>query len=706
MQIGIGLPSCGGRRVLVSLALAAALGCGGTEPPDDGGGDGPAILLMSPRGVENGRSDFTLAVYGKGFEPGVQVLWNGQPRTMVGGSTNVIVVVIPASDVAAAGTARVTVRLPDGSASPPATFTIGQALEPEMTLTSLSPDHATAGSDTIEVTVTGTGFVEGTELLLDFQNMTTTLVSSTTLRATVPREVLTEHKIMEAQVGVAGFFFSPDIRQWEVRAEVPLAGSLQPASVGVGSVELQVDVLGAGFASNSVVTLDAVDLPTTFVDGTHLVALFPEPALGRPGNLAVAVRTPEPGGGTSPTLFFTVTNEAPTLAPLALLGVTAGRPGFTLVVHGEHFAGSTLVEWNGSARGTTWRSGRRLFATINADDIAAPGTATITVRTPGLPASAPRTLTILPAPAATLTSVKTLALPVPWLTTDPVSGRLYASVSGSAGSNGNTVSEIDPDAPAVAASVFVGSEPTVVEASDDGQYLYVALDGAQGVRRVALPGLVPGLQFMLDSHTAEELHVMPGAAGTVAISRRDAGFSPSYAGIFIYDDGVARPLGDPGFTGGNTFGWGADGGSIYSFDFETTGHGLQRLSVASDGVRQEWVKGGLLDGFWTRLQVAGDRIYGGDGSVVDVDLRERLGSCPMSGWVTVDRTLGRAFFWSDTKIRVCDLATYQSLGELDLPVTGGPSAFDRHNIVRWGSDGLAFSDGATVYLVRTPLAAE
>jgi hypothetical protein len=103
--------------------------------------------------------------------------------------------------------------------------------------------------------------------------------------------------------------------------------------------------------------------------------------------------------------------------------------------------------------------------------------------------------------------------------------------------------------------------------------------------------------------------------------------------------------------------------------------------------------------------VVGDRIYGGDGSVVDGDLRERLGRCSASGWFTVDRELGRAFYWMDGKIRVCDLATYQLMGELDVPLSSLPHPAERHNIVRFGTDGLAFSDGTTIYLVRTPLAA-
>jgi trimeric autotransporter adhesin len=690
------------RGGVLPFVLAAALGCSdGTDPSDDG----PTILLMNPSGVPTGQGPFVLSVYGEGFVSGAFVKWNGEPRETYIYSANVLNAAISADDVAAAGSARVTVTLPDSSTSAPATFRIGQLIEPAISLDALSPDHATAGGDTTEVTVTGSGFVRGTVLFLDWAEMPTSFVSSTTVRATVPAELLTVQRAMEARIGIPGFWTAPIPTPWEVRAAAPQVTTLSPAGAGAGSADLDIRVSGTGFIASSVVLVNGAERPTTFVSRTELRTTLPEADLAGARTIGISVRTPAPGGGTSAPFDFAVTSEPPLLSALPLLGITAGRPGITLVVHGQHFSPGSVVEWNGSERVTTYRNGRRLFAIITAADIAAPGTATITVRTLGFPSTQPRSLTIHPVPSATLTSVETLALPAQWLATDPVSGRLFATIAGSASQHGNTVAEIDPEGPAVAGSVFVGSEPTVAEVSDDGRYLYVGLDGAQSVRRVDLPDLTPGAQFSLGTLTVEELHVMPGMAGTVAVSRRNAGYSPSNEGLFIYDDGVPRGLGGPGHTGSNSFGWTADGTSMFGFNFESTEFGLRRLSVGPDGAREVWVRGGLIDGFYARIQVVGDRIYGGDGSVVDGDLRERLGRCSMSGWFAVDRGLGRAFFWVDNKIRVCDLGTYQSMGEIDVPVPNLPNPAERHNIVRWGTDGLAFSDGAAIYIVRTPLAA-
>jgi hypothetical protein len=701
------MQSCSGRRqvflrrVVWTFGLAAALGCGeGTDPSDDG----PTIVLMSPSGVPTGQGLFDLAVYGEGFVSGAAVNWNGQPRETSMFTPNVLHTVIPAADVATAGTARITVTLPDGSVSPPATFTIGQAIQPVMSLDALDPDHGIAGGDTTQVTVSGSGFVRGTSLFLDWSEVPTTFVSSTTLRATVPAEWLTSPRTADARPGISAFWISPNGTTWDIRSVAPQVTTLSPAGAGVGSPDLELRVSGNGFITTSVILVNGAERPTTYLSGTELLTTLPEADFAAPRTLSIGVRTPAPGGGTSARLDFTVTSEPPVLSPLPLLGITAGRPGLTLVVHGQHFSTGTVVEWNGTARTTTYRSGRRLFATITPGDIAAPGTATITVRTSGFPVSQPRSLTIHPVPSATLTSVETLDVPAQWLAVDSVSGRLFATIAGSAAQHGNTVAEIDPNGPAIVTSAFVGSEPVVVEASDDGQYLYVGLDGAQGVRRVALPGLTPGLQFSIGPFTVEELHVMPGAPSTVAVSRRNASSSPSNVGLFIYDDGVARGLSGSEHTGSNTFGWTADGTGMFGYNFETTEFGLRKISVGPEGAREVWVRGGLIDGFYTRIQVAGDQIYGGDGSVVDGDLRERIGSCSMSGYLTVDRDLGRAFYWSGNTISVCDLGTYQSMGELDVAVTDAPHPSERRNLVRWGTDGLAFSTGTTVYIVRTPLA--
>src|SRR5262249_31311658 len=55
---------------------------------------------------------------------------------------------------------------------------------------------------------------------------------------------------------------------------------------------------------------------------------------------------------------------------------------FTLTVNGSNFVSASVVQWNGSARPTTFVSSTQLTAQIQASDIAASGDVAITVFTP------------------------------------------------------------------------------------------------------------------------------------------------------------------------------------------------------------------------------------------------------------------------------------------------------------------------------------
>lgn len=74
---------------------------------------------------------------------------------------------------------------------------------------------------------------------------------------------------------------------------------------------------------------------------------------------------------------------APTLTSLSPSTATAGGNGLTLTVNGTNFMVGATVQWNGSARTTTFASPTQLTAAITADDILAPGTASVTVLNPG-----------------------------------------------------------------------------------------------------------------------------------------------------------------------------------------------------------------------------------------------------------------------------------------------------------------------------------
>jgi Domain of unknown function (DUF4082)/IPT/TIG domain/Glycosyl hydrolases family 16 len=91
-------------------------------------------------------------------------------------------------------------------------------------------------------------------------------------------------------------------------------------------------------------------------------------------------------------------NPVPTTSGLAPNSATAGGAAFTLTVNGTNFIANSVIRWNGADRSTTFVSATQLTATIPSADIAASGTAAITVfnPAPGGANSNPQSFTISP----------------------------------------------------------------------------------------------------------------------------------------------------------------------------------------------------------------------------------------------------------------------------------------------------------------------
>lgn len=88
----------------------------------------PQLTQLAPSGAKPGAGVTVVTVYGSNFLPGSVVRWNGGARYTVFESKTQLNVAIPASDLAQAGTAAITVSNPNGGTSASQTFTINAAL--------------------------------------------------------------------------------------------------------------------------------------------------------------------------------------------------------------------------------------------------------------------------------------------------------------------------------------------------------------------------------------------------------------------------------------------------------------------------------------------------------------------------------------------------------------------------------------------------
>ena len=184
--------------------------------------------------------------------------------------------------------------------------------------------------------------------------------------------------------------------QYTVTPPKPTLVSLNPSSVSAGSAAFNLTVYGTEFSPGAVVNWNGVALATTVVSTTQLTAAVPAADVAAGGSIPVTVTDP----GIAPTSPMTFTVNPTLVSSVQPDYIAAGGPSFTLNVYGSGFASSSVVEWNGSGRATTYVSPTQVQAQILPSDIAAAGTASINVLTPsgtaGISASVPVTIAVPP----------------------------------------------------------------------------------------------------------------------------------------------------------------------------------------------------------------------------------------------------------------------------------------------------------------------
>ncbi len=170
----------------------------------------------------------------------------------------------------------------------------------------------------------------------------------------------------------------------------PKITSLTPSTSVAGGAAFTLTIDGADFVAASIVNFRGSAATTTFINSNELTAAIPASSVATAGILAVTVTNPGPGGATSNSLAFTVTNglnPVPSISSFYPSCAPAGEQlvdstDDQLVVSGQDFGASSVVRWNGTDLPTTLdgNSGNSsLTAHVPASDIAAAGTAAVTV---------------------------------------------------------------------------------------------------------------------------------------------------------------------------------------------------------------------------------------------------------------------------------------------------------------------------------------
>jgi uncharacterized protein (TIGR03437 family) len=356
----------------------------------------PSLAGVSPTSALVGGGAVTLTVNGSSFINGSIVRWNGADRQTAFVNATQLTATIPASDLAAAGTANVTVfnPAPGGGASSAAVFTINN---PAPTITNIAPTSGATGAGALSLTVNGAGFVGASRVRWNGAERATTLVNGTQLTAQIPASDLASGGVASVTV----FNPSPgggvsNAINFTVNNPTPTASLISPNSAIAGGPAFTLNVTGANFVNGSVVRWNGSDRATTTVSPTQLTAAITAADIATAGAANITVFNPAPGGGVSGALTFTTNNPVPALSQLNPNPAIAGSGDFTLNLTGTNFVNGSMVRWNGANRPTNFVNNTRLTAAITAADIGAAGAASVTVfnPTPGGGLSNPVTLNI------------------------------------------------------------------------------------------------------------------------------------------------------------------------------------------------------------------------------------------------------------------------------------------------------------------------
>jgi hypothetical protein len=286
---------------------------------------------------------------------------------------------------------------------------------------------------------------------------------------------------------------------------------------------------------------------------------------------------------------------------------------------------------------------------------------------------------------------------------DPGRDLLYASTPAASGLGGNLIAALNPATGEMQAAFAAGSEPDKLALSDDGQFLYAALDGATGVRRFNLQSNTTDFTYPLtttDMNYALDLQVQPGHPRTVAAAVASYNLASPYpSDVLVHDDGNLRAL-KGGPARGITFA--TDSAYLFGSISPGSGFGIVRMLLGPAGFVTD-----LVPGFTSlpgNLKFSNGRVYSASGQVVDPYAPALIGSFAGSGPQAIDSSIGRAFYLTQRganwELRAFDLSTLQPTGtQVVANVQGTPGS-----LIRCGANRLAFCTTSNqLFLVSSSL---
>lgn len=298
------------------------------KTPNPGGGEtskiafiisnpGSTIDSIDPPTVLLNAADFTLKVKGTGFVAGSKIVFNGTSLVTTPGAAGELTATVKTNDVSSAGDKTISVENPPpgGGLSAAVTLTVNN---PAPTTTAIDKTSIAAGTATLPIVITGTGFAgAATKIMAKIGAaapvaLATQSPTATQAKATFNATQLAKPGVILITVknDAPGGGESTPALKLNVQPGVPKITTLEPATIAIASNDTSVTIKGTGFLANSTVTVKGQAVTAT-LSGANLVITVPATLLTALGTLPVVVTNPpDPtvggGGGASPPSNITV----------------------------------------------------------------------------------------------------------------------------------------------------------------------------------------------------------------------------------------------------------------------------------------------------------------------------------------------------------------------------------------------------------------
>jgi len=299
----------------------------------------------------------------------------------------------------------------------------------------LSPNQVTEDGPTTQITVTGSGFAANSVVLFNGQQLATTVLSSTQVRANVPSQLIQNPGfasiVVRTTIGNSVITTSPLIFQIVASSPAtrPSISSLTPSSTVVSVSPGTITINGTNLLNGTTQVLwngQGRNILAAQSTTTALVFAVTVEDFRTPGTASVQVIN---AGGASNTAPFTISSApVPNISSLSPSSTVVGTAVTEISINGTSLLnanGTTQVLWNGQSRtiNANGSSATKLVFIPFASDFANVGSASVRVlhTTAGVQTfSNIVSFTINPQPVPTIASLTPTSTTVPITTNNSI----------------------------------------------------------------------------------------------------------------------------------------------------------------------------------------------------------------------------------------------------------------------------------------------